>query len=252
MPYFYLYDSYLQDRGFAATLIKLETTLTDLGIQGRVGRLTLLKSVKDIIESAIKDGADTIVAVGNDITLSQVAQAVIKQPKITVGFIPLGPNNQIIAPLLGIPLGILACHVLSSRIIEELTVGKVNNQYFLQSIYLQGTPLLQCEKSYELNLEQPHTVRVCNLDNCDNQLTPASANAGELVATLTPQSTGGFRFLRSVPVQSSTLPLHEIKVLSQDDELPILVDNYRTIKTPATITTAPQRLRLIVGKKRLI
>lgn len=252
MPYFYLYDSYLQDRSFAATLIKLETTLTDLGIQGRVGRLTLLKSVKDIVESAIKDGADTIVAVGNDITLSQVAQVVIRQPKITVGFIPLGPNNQSIATILGIPLGILACHVLSSRIVEELTVGKVNNQYFLQSITLQGTPVLECEDSFELMLEQPHTVRICNLDNCDNDSTQTSVQAGELIAILTPQTVGGFKFLRHSPTQNSTLPIRELRVVSTDDELPILVDNYRTIKTPVTITTAPQRLRVIVGKKRII
>src|SRR3989338_10760844 len=98
MPYFYLYDSYLQDRSYATTLIKFETTLTDLGIQGKVGRLTLLKSVKDLVEAAVRDGADTIVAVGNDITLSQVAQVVIKQPKITIGFIPLGSQHQTIAP----------------------------------------------------------------------------------------------------------------------------------------------------------
>ena len=251
MPYFYLYDSYLQDRSYATTLIKFETTLTDLGIQGKVGRLTLLKSVKDLVESAIRDGADTIVAVGNDITLSQVAQTVIKHPKVTVGFIPLGSPHQIISSILGIPLGILACHVLSSRIIEELSVGKVNNQYFLQSVILKGMPTLECERSFEVMLEYPHLVRICNLDRSDGAMAPAPRR-GELIASLTPTPARGFRLFKHLPTKSSTLPIHELRVDSSTEELPLVVDNYRTLKTPVTITTASQRLRMIVGKKRLL
>lgn len=252
MPYFYLYDSYLQDRSYATTLIKFETTLTDLGIQGKVGRLTLLKSVKDLVESAIRDGADTIVAVGNDITLSQVAQTVIKHPKVTVGFIPLGSQHQIISSILGIPLGILACHVLSSRIIEELSVGKVNNQYFLQSIILKGTPTLECERSFEVTLEYPHVVRICNLDRSDNLTAAAPPRRGELLALLTPSPARGFRLFKHLPTKASALPIHELRVDSSTEELPLVVDNYRTLKTPVTITTASQRLRMIVGKKRLL
>jgi hypothetical protein len=250
MPYFYLYDSYLQDRNYAASLIKLETTLTDLGIQGRVGRLTLLKSVKDIVEAAIRDGFDTIVAVGNDITLSQVAQVVIKYPKVTVGFIPLGTERQTIAPLLGIPLGILACHVLSGRLIEELMLGKVNNQYFLQSIEIAGTPTLECEGSFELVLEQPHDIKICNLDSAAS--TNTSTFSKQLVAVLTPSSGSGFNLFRRSAVKPSKLPITELKLISTADELPLTVDNYRVLKTPVTITAAPQRLRIIVGKKRII
>ena len=252
MPYFYLYDSYLQDRNYATTLIKFETTLTDLGIQGKVGRLTLLKSVKDLVESAIRDGADTIVAVGNDITLSQVAQTVIKHPKVTFGFIPLGSQHQIISSILGIPLGILACHVLSSRIIEELSVGKVNNQYFLQSIILKGTPTLECERSFEVTLEYPHVVRICNLDRSDNLTDAVLPRRGELIALLTPSPARGFRLFKHLPTKASALPIHELRVDSSTEELPLVVDNYRTLKTPVTITTASQRLRMIVGKKRLL
>ncbi|KKS79072.1 MAG: hypothetical protein UV52_C0018G0001, partial [Parcubacteria group bacterium GW2011_GWD1_42_9] len=49
-----------------------------------------------------------------------------------------------------------------------------------------------------------------------------------------------------------SLPIRELKLSSTDDELPLIVDNYRTLKTPAVITVATQKLRLIVGKKRLI
>lgn len=252
MPYFYLYDSYLQDRSYASSLIKLETTLTDLGIQGRVGRLTLLKSVNDLVEGALRDGADTIVAVGNDITLSQVAQAVIKHNKITVGFVPLGSQNQTIAPLLGIPLGILACHVLSSRIIEELSIGKINNQYWIQSVAVEGSPLIECERSYEVNFETPHSIKICNLDGWQETNENLTPGKGQLVAVLTPNKSAGFKFFKQGQSSPSTITVRELKLSSIEDELPITVDNYRTIKTPATITVASQKLRMIVGKKRLI
>jgi diacylglycerol kinase family enzyme len=250
MPYFYLYDSYLQDRSYASTLIKLETTLTDLGIQGRVGRLTLLKSVKDIVESAVRDGADTIVAVGNDITLSQVAQAAIKHPKVTVGFVPLGSSQQNLAPLLGIPLGILACHVLSSRLVEDLPIGKINNQFFLQSVILSGTPILECEDSYELSLDEPHEVRVCNLTN--EPSPPTSSKKTRLTAIITPQHNKRLGLFGQNKLSPSAVTISALRVSSDGDELPLTVDNYRVLKTPATITTAQQRLRIIVGKKRLI
>ncbi len=252
MPYYYLYDSYLQDRSYAASLIKLETTLTDLGIQGKVGRLTLLKSVKDLIESAVRDGADTVVAVGNDITLSQVAQAVVKHPKVTIGFIPLGNQHQTIAPLLGIPAGLLACHVLSGRLVEEMSMGKVNNQYWLQSITVEGMPHLECERSFEIDLDKPHAVRICNLGPGEHDNSQISIKHGQLVAWLTPAKTPGFSLFRGQPDKSSAVPVKELKLSSPDEELPITVDNYRTLKTPATITLAPQKIRIIVGKKRLI
>lgn len=252
MPYYYLYDSYLQDRSYAASLIKLETTLTDLGIQGKVGRLTLLKSVKDLLESAIRDGADTVVAVGNDITLSQVAQAVIKHQKVTIGFIPLGNQHQTIAPLLGIPPGLLACHVLSGRLVEEMSVGKVNNQYWLQSIAIEGTPVLECERSFEIALEKPHAVRICNLDQGLGVGQVSSVKSDKLLAWLTPTKSSGFSLFKGQTDKPSALPIKELKLSSPDEELPLLVDNYRTLKTPATITIAPQKIRIIVGKKRLI
>lgn len=252
MPYYYLYDSYLQDRSYAASLIKLETTLTDLGIQGKVGRLTLLKSVKDLVESAVRDGADTVVAVGNDITLSQVAQVVIKHPKVTIGFIPLGNQHQTIAPLLGIPQGLLACHVLSGRLVEDMSVGKINNQYWLLSINVEGTPLLECERSFEIALDKPHTVRICNLDQGNQSIQNFSTRAGRLVAWLTPAKPPGFSLFKGQPEKPSAVPVKELKLSSPEEELPIMVDNYRTLKTPATITLAAQKIRIIVGKKRLI
>lgn len=257
MPYFYLYDSYLQDRSYANLLIKLETTLTDLGIAGRVGRLTLLKSVKDLVEAALREGTDTVVAVGNDITLSQIAQVLAKYPKVALGFVPLGNEHQVLADVLGIPRGVLACHVLSGRIIAELPLGKINQQYFIQSVVTQGSPVLECEGSFTLTFERPHHIRVVNLDDVTGLPGPQVTGSLLTVVVKPLSGRGGiWPFRQASPSTSagaaSVLPLKQLRLVSQGDELPIIVDGYRTLKTPATITLAPKTLRFIVGKKRLV
>ncbi len=254
MPYYYLYDSYLAAPRWGQQLIKLEATLTDLGIQGRVGRLTLLKSVKDLVEAAIRDGADTVVAVGNDLTLSRVADVVAKQPNVTVGFIPLGGEQQEMARLLGIPHGLLACHVLSSRLTEVVSLGKINNQHFLRSVTAEGQPTLVCENEhgqYELQLTSPHDIKVCNLDrwgSADGEIADPSNNV--LEAVLRPHSSRRW-WQRADEAWASLIPIQSLK-LSSTDDLPITVDGHRVVKAPATITLARERLKLIVGKKRLV
>ncbi len=256
MPYFYLYDTYLGDRSYASLLIKLETTLTDLGLQGKIGRLTLLKSVRDLVTAAIRDGADTVVAVGNDTTLSRVAEVVAKHPKVSVGLIPLGAESQTCAELLGIPVGLLSCHVLSSRLVETVTLGQVNNQYFLQAVGCSGQPVLGCEyggRVYRVTLATPHQIKVCNLDRVPEHHGPGSTGQLEhaLATVLVPASKKNWFGFSAANSAATVIPTEVVTISSPDDELALTVDGYRTIKTPATVRVAKERLKLIVGKKRL-
>jgi len=252
MSYFYLYDSYLQDKAYSSQLIRLETTLTDLGIYGKIGRLTLLKSIRDLIENSLREEVDTVVAVGNDLTLSQAAEVLAKHPKVTLGFIPLGQEQQNLAPLLGIPLGVVACHVLSGRLVETINLGKINNQWFLQSITTEGRPIIDCDHDYQLTLPQPHFIKISNLDWLDQTAQTAShPQRGSLDLLLQPLTQKNWwPFKQKTAVQSSLFPVKNIKLLNNDAGLTLLVDKYRVIKTPATIGLATEKLRLIVGKER--
>ncbi|MFH1112144.1 MAG: diacylglycerol kinase family protein [Patescibacteria group bacterium] len=256
MPYFYLYDTYANDRTHANTLVRIENTLTDLGIQGKVGRLTILKSAKDLIDFAIKDGADTIVAVGNDLTISKVAAALIgRKQEVTMGIIPVGEKNQSMANLLGIPIGVLACHVLSSRIIELLDLGKVNSQYFIRSVLVSGTPIITCDDQFSLALNRPHTIKICNLDSwkLNGQTKVANPKNKMLETVLTPIPQKGFLgFHKKKQASGSQLIMESCKIASPGNSLPVVVDGERVLKTPVTIKIASQRIKVIVGKKRLI
>jgi len=250
MPYFYLYDSYLQDRAYAPQLIKLEGTLTDLGLQGKVGRLTLLKSVKDLVESAMREGSTTVVAVGNDTTVSRLAEVLAGKRNVTMGFIPLGTERQNLATILGIPVGILACHVLSSRVIQELNLGKVNGSYFIQSVTLQGKPTLECESHYRLTVASPHNIKICNLDKFNGHGVSNPQN-NLLEAVLKPLAAKHWWGWGQKLGDMSIVPAKTIRLSSAGEELAIMVDGYRTVKTPVSVSVATERLRFIVGKKRL-
>ncbi len=257
MPYFYLYDTYTGDRSHANTLIKIENTLTDLGIQGRVGKLTILKSANDLIDSAIKDGADTIVAVGNDQTVSKVVSALSlgKKPDITIGLIPVGEKEQVLAGLLGIPTGVLSCHVLSSRIIDTIDIGKVNNQYFIRSVTVEGLPTIICNEQYTIDFSHPHQVKICNLDTWQNHGKTQIANPKNhlLETILNPIPEKGFLgFNKKSSDHSSQIVMESCRILSPGNSLPVVVDGERVLKTPVTIKIASQSLKVIAGKKRLI
>ena len=54
--YLYLYDSFLNNPKFGNKLAKIETRLTDLGIGGKISRLSPLKNLEELVSDEIKNG----------------------------------------------------------------------------------------------------------------------------------------------------------------------------------------------------
>src|SRR3989338_3648329 len=152
--YCYVYDSFIQQPRYASHLSRIEVRLAELGLQGKTERLTILKNIKEIVESALKRGVDTVVAVGSDQTVSKIVN-LIAGSKATLGLIPLGEPNSI-AALLGVPSGEAACDTLSKRIVKRLDLGRVNSQYFLRSIEVSGgSAVLESDQGYQISTSDP-------------------------------------------------------------------------------------------------
>jgi diacylglycerol kinase family enzyme len=130
--YVYIYDNFLRQKNFLPLVHSMEVLLTDYGIAGKILRLQNYTDSKSVIEDEIKRGAKTIVIVGNDATFGQILSR-SATCDCTFGFLPIGPNNTI-AEVLGIPVGIEACTVLSRRRKELLDVGWMNNRYFVSQL----------------------------------------------------------------------------------------------------------------------
>src|SRR3989344_4959437 len=105
--YVYLYDNFLKQKKFDATIKAVETRLTDFGIAGKIVRLQPFANAEAIIEEERKRGATAVVIVGDDTTFGSVLSRAASCP-ILFGFLPIGEQNSI-ASVLGIPVGVSAC-----------------------------------------------------------------------------------------------------------------------------------------------
>lgn len=246
--YYYIYDSFLNNKKYEGPLIKVEARLTDLGINGKIEKLTILKSLKEMVEDSIKKGAETIVAVGDDSTLAKIITLVADQ-KITLGFIPIGENNRL-AGLLGIPSGEAACDVLSKRVIEKIDLGRANNQYFLSSLKLpRGEVVLECNNKYTIKSQEgSHKIKICNFsDNLGKNFNPKD---GVLEAVISGAPKKIWEVFKKEYHRESVFPVKKVTIKSLKDQVALLADSQTVVKTPVTVEVAPKKLKIIVGKTR--
>lgn len=257
--YLYLYDHFLNDNKYYKNLSRIEMRLTDLGIGGKISRLSPLKNIKELLSDEIRFGVKTIVAVGNDETVSMVINNIVNYENITFGIIPIGKDNAI-ARHLGIPDEELACDVLSARKLQKIDLGKVNNTYFISGINIaaESRITLECEDSYHIT---PQTIN-CSINICN--LRPAMAGEGiderffnprdgfleALVQPVGDLSKGFFGFMKKGQVlQNSIFPFKKISILTKKS-VTVTTDGKKVLKPPIDIEVVPNKLTVVVGRNR--
>lgn len=243
--YYYLYDSKLNDKKYNNTIARIETRLTDLGINGKINRLSFLKNINQVLTEEIKKGVKTIIIVGDDKTVGQVINLIVDF-NVTIGIIPIGPNNNI-AKLLGIPLEDAACDIISSRIIKKLDLGKINNYYFLTSLEIGGKNItLECDQNYFINLQENNNIiYISNLNNYYNTTSDPTDSKLDIFIESVQR-----KIFRKNQATLSYFKNKDIRITG-DKTIPIfLSDEKKIIKTPADVTVEPKKIKIIVGKKR--
>jgi diacylglycerol kinase family enzyme len=235
--FYYFYDTFLNHKKYEKILAKIETRTTDLGIGGKKRRMDILKNMAELVKEVIDKGAETIVAVGNDETFTQMVN-IVASSNITLGYIPLTRPNKI-AKALGIPLGELACEVLSNRLVETIDLGKVNHSYFFSSLETKGQIVLSFGKCRITPLENQKV----NIYNFAPHLFKKN---GILETVISSPSI----FLGTI--RDSFFPVKKIKIDSQIKKEPIVVtvDQNRILKTPLLVEVLPKKLKMIVGRER--
>jgi hypothetical protein len=255
--YFYIYDSFVAERRHDRALANVETRLTDLGITGRIGRLNPFTNAKGLIRDEIKRGVKTVVAVGNDETVSQVV-AGIGTADVTLGIIPLGEPNGI-AESLGIPYGVDACDVLSKRVTQMIDLGLINGQHFLWQVFVPpGRVTLEGDGGYRVSPKANDCeIVVSNLRSADMNVSGAAAgiNPGDpqdglIDLLISPRRGGLFYGPKGKEAESTLIRLKKVRVMS-DDIFTVLVDNRRLDIKEALIEIDPRRLKVISGRERL-
>lgn len=251
--YVYLYDNFLKERKFDATLKAMETRLTDFGIAGKIIRLQNFTNAEEIIREEIKRGATTVVIVGNDTTFGHVLSRAAAC-EVPFGFLPVGPNNSI-AGVLGIPVGVEACDILSRRRKLKLDVGWFNNRYFVSFLHIPSSAItVEYDEKFKVSAKFGKIeLVVCNLqpyhwkDKKKNDEIVVHPQDGKLEAFLRPVIGKGI--IRDIYDDPSIFPFEEM-VVSSHKPFTVEADGKVSKETKITIKLAKSRIVMIVGKTR--
>jgi len=256
--FFYLYDNFVNEKKYEETLTKTENRLIELGINGRIEKLSILRNLKELIEDGIKKGCHTIVAVGDDNTLIKVIN-IIAEHNVTIGFIPMVANSKL-AKIFGIKNSSDACDILSKRLIKKISLGKANQNYFLTALTINDSDqvAIECEDKYKISLTEKNcSLTIYNLGNflqkIDEKKWQIFPQKNCLSIAICPTNQNSFSkfFKKNSSSRSSLFAVKKIKITSQDS-VPILLDEQTTLKTPLTVTIKPKKISLIVGRERKI
>lgn len=253
--FFYLYDSLVLDKKNETILRQIESRIIELGINGRVERLTSLRNLKEIIDTGLKHKAHTFVIVGSDATWLRAMNLLADQP-VALGLIPVGATSQL-APLFGVQQASEACNVLSRRVTKLIPVLKVNQNHVLTEVTADiptGT-VLRCNDAFRIVTQQSSRLHIMNLGkvigykDVEQWFCPAPH---AITIALEPAQTKLHLWSRPSRsrVQTSRLVVNKLTLQHPDQAMMVQLDGTIVLKSPLTITVKPKALKVIVGKQR--
>ncbi len=242
--YSYFYDAFLQDRKYERDLALLETRLTDLGIMGKITRLALFRDSLEVIRDEIDEGAQTLVAVGDDKTFRQAIEAV-GDTRTVLGYLPVG-NKSVLADLLGVPTGVAACDILSARLVQDIDVGEVNGRRFLHALQCEASDaVVSFEDAYTTTIAGKASLEIRNLAFPDDAgVTDPTDGKLTLIVRQSQFSLFGSK------AHVSKLPFKRAHLFT-DRHVNMFIDGGEKIQAREfEIRVIPSRLRLVTGKER--
>lgn len=246
--YGYIYDVFLGQKQYAKEVVKIENSLTDLGLQGHTIKLSLINNIAHALQEMRQRGIKTIVAVGSDQLFSKIADYAELLDGVVLGLIPLGSHRQL-ADLFGIPEGAAACPVLSARLVRPVSLGRINRGYFIHSILVQDPKAkVRCQDQFDISATSEQAmISILNMHDPEDQPTSKGATLSLIV---TPAQPGKLwrrpQFLPETHLRCTSLAIEEPK------NIPLVIDGQKIMKTPVYIDIVPQKMQVIMGKGRKI
>jgi diacylglycerol kinase family enzyme len=277
--YFYIIDPQrLNQKTFERVQNQLYSCLSENRISGEISRITTLRSMAQLVDTALSRGAKTLVTIGTDETLQDMINAV-KGRDITLGYIPIEETEM--SKILGLTGIETAAKAIASRRIEMLDLGTVNHNWFLTRLTFgggdetessSGSGLLNIFKKIELpsmeikffadekyyGVFRAAVGTIINArDNSGGGKGLANPTDSVLDLLMVP---GGSNLTRShkKDLANGTLEniagcsvVHLKKIeLTGPPGMPLKAAGKVIAKVPATIEVIPKALKMIVGRDR--
>lgn len=128
--YYYILDPHkLSLEKFERAQIALQGLLAEFNIAGEMARVTTLRTISDLVDTASQRGVKTLVACGSDDTFN-LMMASLKGRDFTLGFVPLDDNSYL-AKIFGLDSLQVAVKTLAARRIEKIDLASVGSNYFI-------------------------------------------------------------------------------------------------------------------------
>lgn len=237
--YSYLYDQFLSQEQYFRILSSIETILTDLGINGKIFRLTVLNTAQEIIEDEIKRGVKNIIVVGNDRLVGKVIDTLALHPEVALGIIPIGQPQEI-AKTFGVPEAPAACKILATRLIRPVSLAKVNDRYFIYQAEIKSSDvIIRCDDKFQIVPETPSVIKIFN--------SPSPSSPG-LQTIIEPLPSGLLRKTSTRSVFNSRKVFIEPGEPRGKKPVQIIADDLKKLVAPALIEITNLKLKVIVGK----
>lgn len=290
MHYYIVDPENLTQRQFERVQSQLYSCLTEFRISGETSRVTSLRTVQQLINTAFSHGAKTLVAVGSDETLADVINALQGREAI-VGFIPLFDSEA--GQVLGIRDIETGCKIIAGRRITQLDLGTVNHPPRLdEPARVEAGTLFLTKLSFGVNLPQNQIlsfklirqmfslptfeVKFATKDysaslkviggqiiNSRGMVSKndelASPTDGILDVLLLPKLSRWAMLKHRKNIMkgafeqipgSSLVHVYKLEI-SSPQGLPLRVNNRIVAKTPLTVEIIPRALKVIAGKDRM-
>jgi diacylglycerol kinase family enzyme len=252
--------------------------MAEFKIAGEAGRVTPLRSIADLVDTASQRGAKTLVACGSDDTFNLMLAA-LKGRDFVLGFIPFDQNSYL-AKILGIDSIHTGVKTIAGRRLERLDLARIAGNFFLSYLefgvmsqelkstgILSGLRMLSVEtKNIQIRIDDSYTLNLQALGGLAVNTRSTSSKTKSLAnptdssldllileklsktEILKYRKTIAEGFLEEVP-KSSVIKCKKIEFL-EPRGMSLTMLGRVVAKFPATVEIIPQRLRIIVGKNR--
>lgn len=241
----YIYDDYLAKSKYNKAINRMEIRITDLGLNGKILRLSGIKNIKAAIENEIRLGAKTIVAVGNNQTINKIIGAIINadvydefQKNTVLGIIPIGDDTSI-ASSFGIKNEETACNILLARRVKKIDLGIAGNFYFLKQLKINSRGTILKLNNYEINTPNRGEVSIINLlDHKKDYLPKSSPHDGLLDV-----------FIKTTKNDLSFVNTNKVEIINTENEK-VIIDEILEVETPIEARIIKSAITVIVGRNR--
>lgn len=249
--YLYLYDTALKQRQYERVVSNLETQLTDLGIAGKIVRLSSLLSPRQVITEEIRRSKETktVVIVGDDTCFTRIIQQAADVP-ITFGWVPVGPKTEL-AERFGLPYGAAAAPILSQRRVMSIDIGKCNQFYFIDYCHVPlSIVTMSLDGAFTVNgVAEKMECHVWNMTPTNRIVLPPGYTPvpydRQLEIVLQPVERKSLFSSRLAP--ASIFPFTEVR-LKLEKPVAIEVDGNTLKESQITISLLAQPIKLIVNR----